>query len=167
MGSLKQLTSKFARLAVLPVERSLVVVHRELLGYAREQFRTQGRAGGQPWADYSGEPKYRAYKLALGASPQVLRWEPGKQERLYPSLTDPRDRNHVWRVGGKSVAFGSALPYVARIEQGGTGPFGERSPARRLLPMASAIRRRVNEAIAADLRSRMEQLGFVVEADRG
>jgi hypothetical protein len=167
MATLKEVTARFRRLAAFPVERTLAALHGELLDYARAQFATQGRAGGQPWADYSNEPKSLAYKLALGASPKVLRWEPGKQERLYPSLTDPRDRDHLWQQRGKTVVFGSSLPYLARLEQGGPGPFGERAPGRKILPASVAVRSKVRVALAKELTRQLGLMGFDVEASRG
>lgn len=164
MTSLVQLVARFQRLSKLDVSRSLAPVHEVMLTYAREQFRTSGRAGGQPWADYSGEPKYKAYKAAIGADPRPLRWRPGSMERLMPSLTDPRDPAHLWRVAGDAVTFGSSLPYAARIERGGTNQFGERSPPRSILPDSPGLRRAVTLAVQRDLRQRITRdIGLTIQ----
>src|SRR5690554_746527 len=55
-----------------------------------EQFATEGAAGGAPWPDYSGEPRYKAIKKAITGHNDLLRWQKGgKYEALYPSLTSP------------------------------------------------------------------------------
>lgn len=164
MTSLVQLVARFQRLSKLDVSRSLAPVHEVMLQYAREQFRTSGRAGGQPWADYSGEPKYKAYKAAIGADPRPLRWRPGSMERLQPSLTDPRDPAHLWRVAGEAVTFGSSLPYAARIERGGVNQFGERAPPRRILPDSPGLRRAITLAVQRDLSKRITRdIGLTVQ----
>ena len=135
-----------------------------LIQRARENFRTGGRSEGQPWADYSSEPKYLAYKMALGASPEPLRWVPGSMERLYPSLTNPRDPAHLWSLSGGKASFGSSLPYLARIESGGVNPFGERFPGRRILPASPGLRREVVMSVSKDLYQRIErESGLKVE----
>lgn len=162
--ALAQLVARFKKLSRLDVARSLEPVHEVMLAYAKEQFRTSGRAGGQAWADYSGEPKYRAYKAAIGADPRPLRWRPGAMERLYPSLTDPRDPAHLWRLTGDAATFGSALPYAARIERGGVNQFGERAPPRRILPDSPGLRRAVARAAQRDLSERITRdVGLTVE----
>lgn len=155
MSSLQALIAKFKKLEKVKPEESLEPIHEVLLQRAREQFRSGGRAEGQPWADYSSEPKYAAYKKALGASPQPLRWVPGSMERLYPSLTNPRDPGHLWTLTGGKATFGSTLPYVARIESGGVNQFGERYPGRKILPASKGLMREVVQSVSKDLYARI------------
>lgn len=164
MSTLKNLIDKFKKLAKIDLDQSLVPIHDVLIARARDQFRTGGKSEGQGWADYSSEPKYRAYKKALGASTEPLRWVPGSMERLYPSLTNPRDPNHIWNLSGGVASFGSSLPYVARIESGGVNQFGERYPGRKILPASQGLRREVVQSVSKDFYSRVNrESGLKVE----
>lgn len=164
MSSLKDLISKFKKLEKIRPEESLEPIHAVLLNRAKDQFRTGGRSEGQAWADYSSEPKYAAYKAALGADPRPLRWVPGSMERLYPSLTNPRDPSHVWSLSGGKASFGSSLPYLARIESGGVNQFGEKYPGRKIMPASPGLRREVALAVSKDLYSRVSRVtGLKVE----
>lgn len=147
MTALGALITKFKKIQRINLSECLEPVQEVLLDAAREAFRTGGRSNGEAWAGYGGEPKYAAYKKALGASPQPLRWVPGSMERLYPSLTNPRDSNHLWRLSGGKATFGSTLPYIAKIESGGVNQFGERFPGRKILPINQSLRDEVVKSV--------------------
>lgn len=102
---------------------------------AREMYRTQGRSGDSPWQDYSGEPKYRAYKQAITGDARLLRWSPGR-ERLYPSLVANRHPDRVFERRGNKYTFGTRVPWADDIERGGRGPFGEPYPRRKVIAMS-------------------------------
>lgn len=110
-------------------------VHRFLLKHTKDVFRTEGQAGGVKWPQYAGnDEKYGAFKAGLlKRRPQLLRWSAGR-ERLYPSLTDERHPEHVFAVSGRSMRFGTKVPYAWRHQHGkGIGPFGEMIPKREFL----------------------------------
>lgn len=122
------------------------VVHPWLLEHLKRQFKTEGERGGAPWADYSGEPKYRAYKKSALGNLRILRWM-GGSERLFPSLTQRNAPWHIWESWSSGFRFGSSLPYAARLEKGGTGPFGEKYPGRIMLRMTRHQKREMTRAI--------------------
>lgn len=130
-----------------PIEDNL---HQILIDRQVSNFATAGRSEGRPWPSYSAEPKYRAYKRAITGHEELLRWDKnGTYERLYPSLTDPRDENHIWNQGRvpTSFQFGTSLSYASELERGTTGPFGEPSPPREFSHVGRNTTRLVAESI--------------------
>lgn len=112
--------------------------------YARS-FTSRGTEQGQRWAGYEGEPKYAAYKRALGGGEDILRWK--GSDRLYNALTKRGDSNQVWRAGADKAQFGARLPYASSLQRGGRGPFGERYPGRRYLALGPRARKRLAELL--------------------
>ena len=112
-------------------------IHDFLLVRQEELFASGGASEGQRWADYGQEPKYKAYKQAVLGDLTVLRWKGGKNERLYPSLVDPRRPNHAFSVGSNEVAMGTSLKYAKRLMRGGKNMFGEPMPARQLVGLGN------------------------------
>lgn len=103
------------------------------VAFARKQFATGGRYGGKPWAGYTGEPAYAAYKRAAIGHLEPLKWD-GAPGGLEDALTNPRSRLRRWSVRQGRVQLDIAIPYLRRLETGGVGPFGERFPARVIFP---------------------------------
>lgn len=132
------------------------VFHPFMLAHMRDVFRSGGAAAGAKWRGYDGEPRYGAFKArVLGqARPQPLRWQPGKQERLYPSLTE-EGGDHVHTTGRSAARFGTAIPYAARLERGGVGPYGETSPPRVMLRIDAARTAEMAELLKEDILARI------------
>lgn len=132
-------------------------VHPFMLAHMRQQFRSDGAHGGKPWADFSNEPKYTAYKIAMVGHLTPLRWQKGGPfERLYPSLVDRTDVDHVWRSKKTSASFGTRVPHAATLNVGGIGPFGEKYKARKIIAMRDEQRKSLISTIQ---RAIVEQLG--------
>lgn len=164
MPSLASLISSFKRVADIHVEDTIDAAHQAVLVFARRQVTSSGAYGGRRWADFAGEPKYRAFKDAIGALAQPLRWIPG-QERLVPALTDPRHPDHRWLKTQRGFELEISIPYIASIEAGGIGPFGEKFPARPIFPPSSTqLRRGVVAEVTSALVERVEAAGLRVEA---
>lgn len=123
-------------------------VHDFLLTRQRELWETQGASEAKPWPGLP--PKWAALKKALGVDPRPLRWEPGVRERLFPSLTDPRHRLHVFEVVNREeVRFGTAVPYASRHDQGqGKNPFGETIRERPLATLSDRNQLRLGQLLA-------------------
>ncbi len=99
---------------------ALATVADDLREMARDQFATEGAAGGTPWAEAAPSTSHR------GAGRGLLY----RTGALFFSLTDPGATGHVEELDEDSLVFGSSLPY-AMFHQTGTGiGFGqERVPA--------------------------------------
>lgn len=119
--------------ALRNLKRALTLTHPYLLAHMQKQFATGGSHGGQAWAGYN--PKYAAYKRALVGHLELLRWEKGGKELLYPALTSPADPGHVFAVDDRHVTFGAVHPHIQKIFRGGTNQFGEVYPGRNPLAM--------------------------------
>lgn len=111
------------------------IYHPFMLVHMRDQFASGGRAGGSPWADLSGEPRYAAYKRRIVGNAPTLRW-PTSREQLYTSLAT-RGPGHIERTTGRAARFGTSVPHAAQLEKGGVGPFGEPYPARKILALGT------------------------------
>lgn len=107
--------------------------HDYFLEHVRKNFATQGAYGGPRWAGYN--PIYRRYKKGATGHLELLRWEKGGRERLYPALTSATDRDHVMDVSRKKMVFGARHPHARRILRGGTNQFNERFEGRNPLQM--------------------------------
>jgi hypothetical protein len=136
------------------------IAHPWLLNHMRRQFATDGAHGGSRWADYSREPKYRAYKKSLVGHTDILRWEKGGREQLYPSLTKKGDSLHVWRASHKGIRFGTRVDHAERLTQGGTGPFGEPYPGREIFSLTRRQRSDFVREIQRDIIRRFGRDAF-------
>lgn len=152
---------KFAqrlRLASQVVQNLAPTFDRVFLPYMerhmKRQFESDGRYGGATWAGYGGEPQYRAFKRGIGASLRPLRWMPGKQERLAPSLLK-RDANSVQTTSRDAASYGTKLPYAKDLERGGIGPFGEPYPKRKIISTLPAQRQAMIDLIKRDIEARV------------
>lgn len=103
--------------------------------HTKKAFDSEGAYSGSRWADYSREPRYRAYKRAVTGGDNLLRY-PGV-DALKRSVTRAGDRDQVFRVNGQEFIFGSKLPFARDVLRGGVGPFGERYPGRDYLGLGS------------------------------
>lgn len=123
---------------------------RAFLALTRDQFRSQGKRGGHPWASYDREPHYRARKAGIlnAAADQmpILRWvarwqeQPAGRERLYPSLIQPRHLLHVYVPHKLAMEVGTRLGYAGHHQLGtGTQEWdGIAVPRRRILDLTEA-----------------------------
>ena len=124
-ASLKRRKAALANMA--PIFRKL---HAPIRAHFRKNFNTGGAHGGPAWADFSGEPKYRAMKIALTGNAKPLLWGKYSESQLAPSLVMASHPDHIFLVGRDGVLVGTTLPYARRLAKGGIGPFGERFPGR-------------------------------------
>lgn len=129
------------------------VYHPFMLVHMRDQFASGGRAGGSPWADLSGEPRYAAYKRRIVGGAPTLRW-PTAREQLYPSLAT-RGQGHIERSTSRAARFGTSVPHAATLERGGVGPFGERYPARKILALGTNRTADLYDLIRRDVYARI------------
>lgn len=148
--------------------------------WVRRVYATQGSAIGEPWADYSDEPRYAAFKAAVlgydgaddlptdrNTSGGLMRWgQSGDHEEwLYPSLTDRRDPRQV-AIASKSrlqALFGTTVPHAeSAAEKTTEGPKGETSPPRPILraPQRDAKRGLIVET-RQHFRQRLGRAGFL------
>ena len=105
-------------------------------------FASEGASEGIKWPDYSGqESKYAGYKRGIvgdAYAKRLLRWTPG-HEILYPSLTEPRHKDHVWNVQAQQFTFGTRVPYAINHQKGqGRGPMGEPIAQRKIAVLSTA-----------------------------
>ena len=118
-------------------------------------FRSDGREYG--WPSYDQTPERERYVFAksnITGIPvdrlRVLRWTPGR-ERLFPSLTNPRDPYTVYDVTRRSVAMGTAVPYAANHDAGrGRAPVwagGHAIPRRRLVELGASYLRELRVGV--------------------
>jgi phage gpG-like protein len=128
------------------------IIHPHFLENARNNIDRQGALVGQSW-DYNGEPRYRRWKVNKVGHTDVLRWRKGTKERLYPSLTDPTNPWHYFRQTPTSVSIGTSVPYAPRLQEGGTGPFGETYPGRQFLPTG----RQMNKTLATEIQRHLKR----------
>lgn len=126
-----------------------------MLDHMKKQFATEGAHGGSKWAGYDKEPKYRAYKRASVGHLDILRWDKGgKYERLYPSLTGKGNKFSVRESGRSRFRFGTRVPYATRLTRGGTGPFDEPYPGRRIIRMRNSQKSELVRSIQRGIVSR-------------
>lgn len=159
---LKNLVRSFRALQGLDLARVVAepATHDALLAWTRAQVASGGRLGGQAWAGYESEPRYAAYKAALGAPLQPLRWTRG-EERLVPALTQPGHPDHLWTTTPKGAALNLAIPYLSDLERGGRNQFGEPQPARPIFNTRSGdLPRSVIKAVAGTFYRRVAELGL-------
>jgi len=125
----------------------------QLRSHIEKVYAEQGAPTGTHWPDYSDEPLYQFFKTGVLDYEQIgdlpttsnspgglMRWE--GNERLYPSLTERNDPNHMEQVFGMSAAYGTYVGYAERLTQSGTNLFGEDRAARPLLAMKPSVRSR-------------------------
>lgn len=113
-------------------------IHDMLLFRMEELFSTAGSSEGTPWPGYEAqEPKYGTLKAKLVKrgiieDPSLLRFK-GAQERLYPSLVKPSHPEHIFKLSGRSIEFGTRVPYARIHDEGGAkNQFGEPIPMRNI-----------------------------------
>lgn len=134
MTTIKDVIGKFDRFK--KIDRASITyraVKVESVQFAKKQFKSHGAYGGKPWGFYGSEPKYLAFKEAIGAMPLPLRWTSSMQ-RLYPALTKQSHPDRQLKKTTTGALLDIKIPYLKRIEQGGTNQFGEQFPARQIFP---------------------------------
>lgn len=95
-------------------------VHQSLLNISEKTFSTKGSNIGARWPEYNAdEAGYVRYKSKFvpNVRDSLMRWKP-RRERLYPSLTSAKHKEHVWKTTPKSVEFGTSVPYAKLIDAG-------------------------------------------------
>jgi len=138
------------------------VVRPYVLEHMRAQFDTLGAHGGKPWQSLDAEPKYRAMKAALlgeSLASKVLWWSDDRA-RLRPSLVEPSHPDQRWESSRTGAFFGSTVPYIGRLIEGGRGPFGESYPGRQIYAMTQAQRKELVTLIQREIVSQVEGRGF-------
>ena len=142
------------------------VVHPWILEHMGEQFDTAGAHGGERWSVYENEPKYKAHKLAIVGHLRPLVWDwGGEYERLRPSLMEKDHPLQIFETDDWSMRFGTSVEYAESLNAGGTGPFGEPFPGRRIFGMtegqkkelATVIQRAIMQDIPPELRKFMRR----------
>jgi len=131
------------------------VVRPYMTRHFEQQFDTAGQHGGAPWEGYGNEPQYAAMKQKIVGHLELLRWEKGKRERLYPSVTQPSHPEHVFRADEDSMSMGTLVPYAERLIEGGEGPFGETYPGRNWMRMKRAQKSDLITEIQRSIRRRL------------
>jgi phage gpG-like protein len=80
-------------------------IHRDFLDVERRQFEGQGIGPAGKWAPLAESTK--AHKASAGLDPRILIGT----ERLFKSLTDEGDADHVYTVTADSMHIGSRVDY--------------------------------------------------------
>lgn len=111
-----------------------------------EQFATEGRAGGTPWAPLA----LRTLRRRRGAGSTIL-YSTGALER---SFLDPLAAGRVEELEEQSLTLGSNLPY-ARYHQTGT----RRMPARPIVVLSGARSERWMEIVRRGIEEKTLLLG--------
>lgn len=141
------------------------VVHPWFLEHMRIQFETSGRWGGDEWAAYPNEPKYRKKKESMVGHLRPLVWEwGGKWERLRPSLMEAGHIDHIFEASEKGVVLGTAVPYASALNVGGTGPFNENFPARRMMSMTPGQKKELVTLMQREMIDRLKDGVSLAEA---
>ena len=165
----------FAQDAVEDWRPAFDEIHRDF--YKRvipEQFSSEGARGGQPWVGYENEPVYRYIKSKIlnAATFPILRWaktsgKPQPGERLYPSLVDPQNKDHVYRKTKRTFSFGTKVPYAIKHQLGiGTVPHDKVPlPKREIIRITDADKLRWSRILGAHFASAVGKAGRV--AGRG
>ncbi len=113
-----------------PALRDIADDFREMVA---EQFATQGRAGGTPWAELAPSTLRRRRGAGILYSTGAL----------LRSLIEPGAHAHVEEISGDSLTLGSSLPYALFHQTGAGRGFGQpflSPPARRGdLPMRPLV----------------------------
>lgn len=127
-----------------------------------EQFASEGRASGTPWAELAPSTARRPRRAG-----STLLYSTGT---LLRSLRDPRAVGHVEELDGQSLVVGSRLPY-ALYHQTGTGrgfgraqlpagpPQGRALPMRPIIVLSGAREDRWVEIVRRQLEERTFLLG--------
>jgi phage gpG-like protein len=110
-----------------------------------QQFATEGRAEGTPWAELTASTLRRRR-----ASASIL-YETGA---LLRSLTEPGAAGHVEELEGYSLTLGSQLPY-AGYHQSGT----RRMPARPIIVLSGTRAERWTEMVRSAIEEKTALLG--------
>ena len=107
------------------------------------QFNSNGSHGGKPWASYQTEPKYGAWKRRVAGHSKRLQMRE-RFQRLRPSLIRKDHPENILRMKGKTLEFGTKVPYAKELQEGGIGPFGESYPPRKIFAFK---REQINDII--------------------
>ena len=126
-------------------------LHGYVLLRNKERFDTQNASEGKKWANYGREPLYRRFKQRVLGDLTVLRWKGGKEERLYPSLTEPGHPEHIHRVTRNKVEVGTSVPYARRLTRDGKNQFGELRQGRDFISMGDRSRARLVQLLTVYL----------------
>lgn len=88
-------------------------VHTIFIEFMKQHFKTEGAYVGQPWVPLN--PRYAAWKARMYPGQPILRLT----DRLFESLTEAQDSEHVFNTGPTFAEIGTRNP-VAWYHQSGT-----------------------------------------------
>lgn len=139
----------------------------------RRMYDTQGKYTDTPWPTYDQTDEKRFYvwwkagvldidiDSASDLNRLVLRWT--RNERLYPSIVDTRNKHAIWRPEPKSLTIGSTAPGAAQNNGGiGNAPEfmgGHPIPTRPLFSFGRAFTQEVGQLQSAFAGQVSRQLG--------
>jgi len=125
------------------------VIEDDFYAQMKDQFKSQGSAGGDKWAPLS--PEYADYKEAHFPGKPILE----RTGALLDSLTNPNSPNGVRIEERKTLTLGSRLPY-ALFHQVGT----KKMPARPEIQLTEAFKRTTMHHVQQYLVQIASQSGF-------
>lgn len=102
----KQLDRALSGLTLSNYEDAWPVVAEEFYELEREQFKSEGRKGGERWQELS--PEYAGWKAARYPGTQILE----RTGDLMKSLTSRSDANAVYNATPTSLSLGTKLKYA-------------------------------------------------------
>lgn len=114
------------------VEQGAQLIFSYLRAETKKNFQFQSAGDGGKWPGYTGsEYQYGIIKqkiLGKQLGQRLLRWAPG-MERLFPSVTKEGHPEQVAEINGRTIRFGTTVPYAANHQYGfGVGPKWAGSP---------------------------------------
>ena len=123
---------------------------------SRRNFISQSSGEGGKWPGYTGDERlYGIIKKQLIGEKygtRLLRWAPG-MERLFPSLTENRHPDQIAETNGRTIIFGTAVPYASNHQYGqGRGPKWAKEPRvkqRRFLSLTPQMIAEIRRIIAS------------------
>lgn len=121
----------------------------------KRNFESESSGMGGRWPGYTGDERIYGIikKVLIGRQhgSRLLRWAPG-MERLFPSLTDNQHPDQITRVDGRTIIYGTAVPYAYKHQIGsGLGPKWAGSPRikqRRFLSLTPQMIAEIRRIIA-------------------
>lgn len=148
----KVVATKFTRMArdTANARPAFNRVATYLMDITGKQFSSQGRRGGGRWRPLTEEWLRR--KIAKGGDPRILHF----RGALRNSVTVPKARGQVLKIGPTSLEFGSKLPYAA-VQQFGGGK--SNLPARPFLRTTASDRAHMRDVIRDHLMQQWSKRG--------
>ena len=155
---LKNVRKAFARIVrVLSDQRpTMRTVKASVLRDLKRHVATDGRWGGAPWKTFaqSGESKYGAWRQAVHGHQDLLVFD-RSNPILKRSVTG--GAFHVSQITRSGLRVGTRHPFAVSMYRGGTGPFGEPFPSRKLIATTAAQMRSYVRAVLASIVERVNR----------